>query len=68
MGGHVRKGEESTIMAFWKVEDLKPSNDGVDIEENNEKTRRRFDNHLQESADLKKTGLVFVPRLVGTEA
>jgi antirestriction protein ArdC len=23
LGGHVRKGEESTVVVFWKVEDLK---------------------------------------------
>ena len=39
LGGHVRKGEESTIVVFWKVEDLKRSNQDLDPEEKN---RRRF--------------------------
>jgi antirestriction protein ArdC len=42
LGGHVRKGEESTIVIFWKVEDLKQSGDDLDTEERNEKNRRRF--------------------------
>ena len=28
LGGHVRKGEESSIVSFWKVEDVKPTEDG----------------------------------------
>ena len=32
MGGHVRKGEESTIIVFWKVEDLKQSSEDLDTE------------------------------------
>ena len=42
LGGHVRKGEESTIVVFWKVEDAKQSTKDLDHEETNEKTRRRF--------------------------
>ena len=42
LGGHVRKGEESTIAIFWKVEDLKQSGEDLDTEESNEKNRRRF--------------------------
>ena len=42
LGGHVRKGEESTIVVFWKVEDLKQIGEDLDAEENNEKNRRRF--------------------------
>ncbi len=42
LGGHVRKGEESTIVVFWKVEDLKQSGEDLDTEETNEKNRRRF--------------------------
>ena len=42
LGGHVRKGEESTIVIFWKVEDLKQSGEGRDTQESNEKNRRRF--------------------------
>ena len=42
LGGHVRKGEESTIVIFWKVEDLKQIGEDLDAEESNEKNRRRF--------------------------
>ena len=42
LGGHVRKGEESTIAIFWKVEDLKQSGEDLDTEERNKKNRRRF--------------------------
>ena len=42
LGGHVRKGEESTIVIFWKVEDLKQSGEDLDTEKSNEKNRRRF--------------------------
>jgi antirestriction protein ArdC len=42
LGGHVRKCEESTIVIFWKVEDLKQSGEALDTEESNEKNRRRF--------------------------
>ena len=42
LGGHVRKGEESTIVVFWKVEDAKQSTEDLDTEKTNEKTRRRF--------------------------
>ena len=42
LGGHVRKGEESTIVIFWKVEDLKQSGEDLDTEDSNEKNRRRF--------------------------
>ncbi|MFZ1123090.1 MAG: zincin-like metallopeptidase domain-containing protein, partial [Candidatus Binataceae bacterium] len=42
LGGHVRKGEESTIVIFWKVEDLKQSGEGRDTQERNENNRRRF--------------------------
>ena len=42
LGGHVRKGEESTIVIFWKVQDLKQSGEGRDTQESNEKNRRRF--------------------------
>ncbi len=41
LDGHVRKGEESTIVIFWKVEDLKQSGEDLDSEESNEKNRRR---------------------------
>ena len=42
LGGHVRKGEESAIVVFWKVEDLTQSTKDLDHEETNEKTHRRF--------------------------
>ena len=42
LGGHVRKGEESTIVIFWKVEDLKQSGEGRGTQESNENNRRRF--------------------------
>ena len=32
LGGHVRKGEESTIVVFWKVEDAKQSTEDLDNE------------------------------------
>jgi antirestriction protein ArdC len=42
LGGHVRKGEESTVVVFWKVDDAKQSREDLDNEETNGKTRRRF--------------------------
>src|SRR5712671_594736 len=39
LGGHVRKGEESTVVVFWKIEDL---NENGDNEENDERNVRRF--------------------------
>ncbi len=42
LGGHVRKGEESTIVVFWKVENAKQSAEDLDNEETDDKTRRRF--------------------------
>src|SRR5487761_1640445 len=42
LGGHVRKSDGSTVVVFWKVEDLKQSSDVFDTEENHEKNRRRF--------------------------
>src|SRR5260370_9394388 len=42
LGGHVRKGEESTIIVFWKVEDATQSTEDLDNEETDGKTRRRF--------------------------
>jgi len=41
LGGHVRKGEESTVVVFWKVDDAKQSPED-DNEETDGKTRRRF--------------------------
>src|SRR5208282_2277544 len=42
VGGNVSKGEESTIVVFWKVEDLMQSSENLDTEENDNKNRRRF--------------------------
>jgi antirestriction protein ArdC len=42
LGGHVRKGEESTVVVFWKVDDAKRSTEDLDNEETDGKTRRRF--------------------------
>src|ERR1700692_2051672 len=42
LGGHVRKGEESTIVVFWKVENSKESTEDLDTAEPDEKARRRF--------------------------
>ena len=42
LGGHVRKGEESTIVVFWKVDDLKDNAEDADHEQAEQKTRRRF--------------------------
>jgi antirestriction protein ArdC len=42
LGGHVRKGEESTIVVFWKVEDTTQSTEDLDTAETDDKARRRF--------------------------
>src|SRR5580704_10666040 len=42
LGGHVRKGEESTVVVFWKVDDAKQSKEDLDNEETHWKTHRRF--------------------------
>jgi antirestriction protein ArdC len=42
LGGHVRKGEESTVVVFWKVDDAKQSTEDLDNEETDGKTRHRF--------------------------
>jgi antirestriction protein ArdC len=42
LGGHVCKGEESTIVVFWKVEDATQGTGDIDNEETDGKTRRRF--------------------------
>jgi antirestriction protein ArdC len=41
-GGHVRKGEESTIVVFWKVDDAGETTQDTNNELPNEKLRRRF--------------------------
>ena len=42
LGGHIRKGEESTAIVFWKIDDVKQSTEDLEAEEPEEKTRRRF--------------------------
>src|SRR5271157_881849 len=42
LGGHVRKGEESTLIVYWKVDDAKQRTEGLRAEEPEAKTRRRF--------------------------
>ena len=42
LGGHVRKGEESTIVVFWKVDDAGETTEDTNNEQPNEKSRRRF--------------------------
>jgi antirestriction protein ArdC len=42
LGGHIRKGEESTAVVFWKIEDAKQSAEDLANEETEHKTRRRF--------------------------
>ena len=42
LSGHVRKGEESVIVVFWKVDDAKQSTEDLDSEQTNKKPRRRF--------------------------
>ena len=42
LGGHVRKGEENTSLIFWKVENSKQSGEDLEVEETNDKDRRRF--------------------------
>ena len=41
-GGHVCKGEESTIVVFWKAEDVKQSSEALEADETDDKNRRRF--------------------------
>jgi antirestriction protein ArdC len=42
LGGHIRKGEESTAIVFWKIEDAEASPEDLDADEKEQKTRRRF--------------------------
>jgi len=43
LGGSIRKGEESTIVTFWKVDDAKQNEtEDLDAEPKDEKNRRRF--------------------------
>ncbi len=42
LGGHLRKGEESTAVVFWKIDDVQQIAEGLDDEATGEKTHRRF--------------------------
>ena len=42
LGGHIRKGEESTAVVFWKIDDVKQSTEDLDADETEQETRRRF--------------------------
>jgi len=42
LGGHVRRGEESTIIVFWKVDDGGEATEDTNSEQSNERSRRRF--------------------------
>jgi antirestriction protein ArdC len=43
LGGSIRKGEESTIVTFWKVDDAKQNEtEDLDAEPKDERNRRRF--------------------------
>ncbi len=43
LGGSIRRGEESTIVTFWKIDDAKQNEtEELDAEPKDEKNRRRF--------------------------
>ena len=42
LGGQIRKGEESTAVVFWKIDDVKRGTEDLEVEETDPKTRRRF--------------------------
>ncbi len=42
LGGHVRKGEESTLIVYWKVDAVRQSTEDFDTDGSKEKNRRRF--------------------------
>ncbi len=42
LGGHIRKGEESTIIVFWKVEDRRAETEPTSEAETDNESRRRF--------------------------
>jgi antirestriction protein ArdC len=42
LGGRIRKGEESTIIVFWKVENWQQSTEDLDDDAIDPKARRRF--------------------------
>ena len=42
LGGHIRKGEESTAIVFWKIDDVKQATEDLEADETYKQTRRRF--------------------------
>jgi antirestriction protein ArdC len=51
LGGHIHRGEESTVIVFWKVDDanLNPEDAGANQED--EKARRRFLGYRQQPSE-----------------
>ena len=42
LGGHIRKGEESTPIVFWKVDDACDDPEDACVDDRNDKAHRRF--------------------------
>ena len=42
LGGHIRKGEESTAIVFWKIDGAKQNTEDLEAEETEQEKRRRF--------------------------
>jgi antirestriction protein ArdC len=42
LGGYIRKGDESTIVVYWKVDDVIQRSEDSEVEETAAKPRRRF--------------------------
>ena len=42
LGGHIRKGEESTPIVFWKVDDARNDAEDASVNDRDHKARRRF--------------------------
>ena len=42
LGGHVRKREESTIVVYWKVDNVMQRGEDLDLAQTDYETRRRF--------------------------
>jgi antirestriction protein ArdC len=57
LGGHICKGEESTVVVFRKFDDAKQSMEDLDNEETDGKTRRRFLLRYYRVFNLKQCGL-----------
>jgi antirestriction protein ArdC len=57
LGGHIRKGEESTAIVFWKIDDVKQSTEDLEAEETDQKTRRRFLLRFYRVWNLEQCGL-----------